>query len=118
MFRFGMLVCLFRERRGRLLLEDPALRQQLVALKRRHPRPTLLSFGSSPFASATWRPPPIWSSRLVRSGFARILNINIYVRCTSTRATVVNVHNAFVIERSRRAPPTGIVVAVASGHKD
>ena len=32
-----MLVRLFRERRS-LLLENLALRQQLVALKRRHPR--------------------------------------------------------------------------------
>src|SRR5258705_10864214 len=37
---FGMLVRLFRERRS-LLLENLALRQQLVALKRRHPRPCL-----------------------------------------------------------------------------
>ena len=45
MFRFAglcfeMLVRLFRERRN-LLLENLALRQQLVALKRRHPRPSL-----------------------------------------------------------------------------
>src|SRR6266567_8456454 len=45
MFRFvalclGMLVRFFRERRT-LLLENLALRQQLVALKRRHPRPSL-----------------------------------------------------------------------------
>jgi putative transposase len=37
---FGMLVCLFRGRQS-LLLENLALRQQLVALKRRHPRPRL-----------------------------------------------------------------------------
>src|SRR5258708_21323084 len=37
---FGMLVRLFRERRS-LLLENLALRQQLVALKRRHPGPCL-----------------------------------------------------------------------------
>jgi putative transposase len=37
---FGMLVRLFRERRS-LLLENLALRQQLVVLKRRHPRPCL-----------------------------------------------------------------------------
>jgi hypothetical protein len=37
---FGMLVRLFRERRS-LLLENLALRQQIVALKRRHPRPCL-----------------------------------------------------------------------------
>jgi hypothetical protein len=37
---FGMLVRLFRERRS-LLIENLALRQQLVALKRRHPRPSL-----------------------------------------------------------------------------
>jgi len=37
---FGMLVRFFRERRS-LLLENLALRQQLVALKRRHPRPSL-----------------------------------------------------------------------------
>src|SRR5437660_8647108 len=37
---FGMLVRFFRERRS-LLLENVALRQQLLALKRRHPRPSL-----------------------------------------------------------------------------
>jgi putative transposase len=37
---FGMLVRLFPERRS-LLLENLALRQQLVVLKRRHPRPSL-----------------------------------------------------------------------------
>lgn len=37
---FGMLVRLFRGRQS-LLLENLALRQQLVMLKRRHPRPSL-----------------------------------------------------------------------------
>src|SRR5580704_3669607 len=37
---FGMLVRLFRGRQS-FLLENLALRQQLVALKRRHPRPSL-----------------------------------------------------------------------------
>src|ERR1700731_841906 len=37
---FGMLVHLFRGRQS-LLLENLALRQQLIALKRRHPRPSL-----------------------------------------------------------------------------
>ena len=37
---FGMLPRFFRERRS-LVLENLALRQQLVALKRRHPRPSL-----------------------------------------------------------------------------
>ena len=37
---FGILVCLFRRRQS-LLLENLALRQQLVMLKRRHPRPSL-----------------------------------------------------------------------------
>src|SRR5258707_1660206 len=37
---FGVLVRLFRRRRS-LLLENLVLRQQLVALKRRHPRPSL-----------------------------------------------------------------------------
>ena len=36
---FGMLVRLFRARRS-LLIENLALRQQLVVLKRRHPRPS------------------------------------------------------------------------------
>src|SRR5260370_41981536 len=40
---FGMLVHLFRGRRS-LLIENLALRQQLVALKRRHPRPGLSLF--------------------------------------------------------------------------
>src|ERR1700730_9887081 len=40
---FGMLVRLFRRRRS-LLLENLALRQQLIALKRRHPRPSLELF--------------------------------------------------------------------------
>src|SRR5207302_7538062 len=38
--RFGMLDRLFGGRRS-LLLENVALRQQLLALKRRHPRPSL-----------------------------------------------------------------------------
>src|SRR5260370_19556858 len=37
---FGMLVRVFRRRQS-LLLENLALRQQLVMLKRRHPRPSL-----------------------------------------------------------------------------
>src|SRR5712691_81431 len=37
---FGMLVRFFRGRRS-LLLENLALRQQLVVLKRQHPRPSL-----------------------------------------------------------------------------
>jgi putative transposase len=41
---FGMVVHLFRGRRS-LLLENLASRQQLVALKRRHPRPSLDLFG-------------------------------------------------------------------------
>src|SRR5260370_39892331 len=45
---FGMLVRLFRGRQS-LLLENLALRQPLVALKRRHPRP---SFG--PFDKLFW----------------------------------------------------------------
>jgi hypothetical protein len=45
---FGMVVRLFRGRRS-LLLENLALRQRLVALKRRHPRP---SFG--PFDKLFW----------------------------------------------------------------
>src|SRR5271155_1289931 len=40
---FGMLVRLLRGRQS-LLLENLALRQQLVALKRRHPRPSLALF--------------------------------------------------------------------------
>src|SRR5260370_24913362 len=40
---FVMLVRLFRGRRS-LLIENLALRQQLVALKRRHPRPGLSLF--------------------------------------------------------------------------
>ena len=45
---FGILVRLFREWRS-LLLENLALRQQLVALKRRHPRPSL-----GPFDKLLW----------------------------------------------------------------
>jgi hypothetical protein len=37
---FGVLVRLFRGR-GKLVLENLALRQQLTVLKRRHPRPRL-----------------------------------------------------------------------------
>ena len=39
----GAILRLFRSRRG-LLLENLALRQQLAALKRRHPRPRLAAF--------------------------------------------------------------------------
>jgi putative transposase len=45
---FGMVVRLFRGRRS-LLLENLALRQQLVALKRRHPRPSI-----DPFDKLFW----------------------------------------------------------------
>jgi hypothetical protein len=45
---FGTLVRLFRGRQS-LLLENLALRQQLVALKRRHPRPSL-----GPFEKLFW----------------------------------------------------------------
>src|ERR1700721_2580433 len=45
---FGMLVRLFRGRQS-LLLENLALRQQLVALERRHPRPSL-----NPFDKLLW----------------------------------------------------------------
>ena len=37
---FGVLVCVFRSR-GKLVLENLAVRQQLAVLKRRHPRPRL-----------------------------------------------------------------------------
>src|ERR1700694_5406529 len=40
---FGTLARLFRSRRS-LLLENLALRQQLVVLKQRHPRPRIGSF--------------------------------------------------------------------------
>src|SRR5206468_4087919 len=54
---FGMLV---RFSRGRpsLLLENLALRQQLVALKRRHPRPSLGLFDKLFWVIARW----IWSA--------------------------------------------------------
>ena len=45
---FGMVVGLFHGRQS-LLLENLALRQQLVALKRRHPRPSL-----NPFDKLFW----------------------------------------------------------------
>src|SRR5258705_4660950 len=54
---FGMLVRLFRERRS-LLLENLALRQQLVALKRRHPRPSLGLFDKLFWVIARW----VWSA--------------------------------------------------------
>src|SRR6267378_6261486 len=54
---FGMLVRFFRERRS-LLLENLALRQQLVALKRRHPRPSLGLFDKLFLVIARW----VWSA--------------------------------------------------------
>src|SRR5207237_8883101 len=54
---FGMLVRFFRERRS-LLLENLALRQQRVALKRRHPRPSLGLFDKLFWVIALW----IWSA--------------------------------------------------------
>src|SRR5437867_11238213 len=65
MFRFvalclGMLVRFFRERRT-LLLENLALRQQLVALKRRHPRPSLGLFDKLFWVIARW----IWKHSLI-----------------------------------------------------
>src|SRR5207248_11518396 len=54
---FGMLVRFFRERRT-LLLENLALRQQLVALKRQHPRPSLGLFDKLFWVIARW----VWSA--------------------------------------------------------
>src|SRR6201984_1453161 len=54
---FGMLVRFFHERRS-LLLENLALRQQLVALKRRHPRPSLGLFDKLFWVIARW----VWSA--------------------------------------------------------
>src|SRR6266566_949379 len=54
---FGMLVRFFRGRPS-LLLENLALRQQLVALKRRHPRPSLGLFDKLFWVIARW----IWSA--------------------------------------------------------
>src|SRR5207302_471199 len=54
---FGMLVRFFRGRRS-LLLENLALRQQLVALKRRHPRPSLGLFDKLFWVIARW----VWSA--------------------------------------------------------
>jgi len=53
---FGMLIRFFRGRRS-LLLENLALRQQLVALKRRHPRPRLGLFYRLVWVVARW----VWS---------------------------------------------------------
>ena len=50
---FGMLARLFRERRS-LVLVNLALRQQLVALKRRHPRPSLGLFDKLFWVIARW----------------------------------------------------------------
>jgi putative transposase len=60
---FGMLVRLFRGRRS-LLLENLALRQQLVALKRRHPRPSLGLFDKLfwVIARRVW---PAWKQSLI-----------------------------------------------------
>src|SRR5947209_19719990 len=68
MFRFvalclGMLVRFFRERRT-LLLENLALRQQLVALKRRHPRPSLGFFDKLFWVIARW-PWSAWNQSLI-----------------------------------------------------
>src|SRR2546421_181207 len=54
---FGMLVRFFRGRPS-LLLENLALRQQLVALKRRHPRPSLGLFDKLFWVIARW----VWSA--------------------------------------------------------
>ena len=54
---FGMLVRVFRGRQS-LLLENLALRQQLVALKRRHPRPSLGLFDKLFWVSAR----QVWSA--------------------------------------------------------
>src|SRR5580700_4404573 len=60
---FGMLVRLFRGRRS-LLIENLALRQQLVALKRRHPRPSLDFFDKlfSVIAGRVWS---AWKQSLI-----------------------------------------------------
>jgi putative transposase len=60
---FGILVRLFRGRRS-LLLENLALRQQLVALKRRHPQPSLDLFDKLfwVIARRVW---PAWKQSLI-----------------------------------------------------
>src|SRR5580765_5489432 len=55
---FGLLARLFRGRQS-LLLENLALRQQLVALKRRHPRPSLGLFDKLFWVVAR----QVWSAR-------------------------------------------------------
>jgi putative transposase len=60
---FGMLIRLFRGRQS-LLLQNLALRQQLIALKRRHPRPS-----PDPFDRLFWviaqRVWPDWKHSLI-----------------------------------------------------
>src|SRR5271163_1489603 len=60
---FGMLVRLLRGRQS-LLLENLALRQQLVALKRRHPRPSLGLFDKL-FWVVARRVWPAWKQSLI-----------------------------------------------------
>jgi hypothetical protein len=49
----GVIVRLFRARR-RLLLENLVLRQQLAALKRRHPKPRLTLFDKAFWVLVRW----------------------------------------------------------------
>ena len=62
----GVILRLFRARRT-LLLENLALRQQLAALKRRHPRPRLAAFDKL-FWSLARRLWPGWKQALVGVG--------------------------------------------------
>lgn len=60
---FRSLVRLFRDRRD-LILENIVLRQQLVVLKRRHPRPALHLFDKLFWATVSWLWPQ-WKQSLI-----------------------------------------------------
>jgi hypothetical protein len=97
----GALIRLFRSR-GNLVLENLMLRQQLVVLKRRHPRPSLGFFDKFLWVIArrvwsAWKEPliiryardrrplaPDWFSYVVEAD-----HIYIYVRSTCTRAAAL-----------------------------
>ena len=101
---FGAILRLFRARRS-LLLENLALRQQLAALKRRHPRPLLAAFDKAFWVLARkfwsgWKQALIVVSpetvvRWHRSGFA------LYWRAISKAHRVVGREENF--ERGSRS---------------
>src|SRR5260370_12526423 len=112
----GAILRLFRTRR-RLLLENLALRQQLAALKRRHPRPKLAAFDKLFWVLARrfwsqWKQTLIVVSpetvvRWHRSGFALYWRAISRTPPLSCPRRPFNEDHALIFRHGSVTPPTG-----------